>query len=328
MALNVDTQDLDNYPGTTKRVSVDQESIVPAGFEGDEQYVINVSTTAYSDNTNNTTIQDLYIMDFKAGWCKSSGFAGSAGKFDVDSTHYKLNVKMDNSTTTSGSSIGNGYYEIELAYNDDDTPITGEALAADIEEKIRAISVDTEDTGFALSYLNASVDYTNGRFWIISGNMGSYFTGDNRTSVRVLPAATMDCSAELGFNLPIDSETSAAVSIKETSLASNYTTNTTPMSISPGTGVTTGDALSITDGVNTDYFVAISGTTDTSVVVPTSGNNGFIGINNSYTTTSGARVQILREQDPDGTPEIYHDNVDSIVRFGIKTMINQIDYSS
>lgn len=328
MALNIDTQDIENYPGTTKRVSVDQDSIVPAGFEGDEQYVINISTTAYSDNTNNTAIQDLYVMDFKAGWCKSSGFAGSSGKFDVDSTHYKLNVKIDNSTTTSGSSVGNGYYEIELDYNQDDTPITGEAIAADMEEKIRAISVHTEDTGYALSYLNASVEYTNGRFWIISGSMSSYFTGSNRSSVRVLPAATNDCSVELGFNLTYDSETMAAISVKEAALGSNYTANSTPLTIGPGTGVVAGDCLSITDGTNTDYFTALAGTTDTSIVVPVSGTNGYVGISNNYTTTSGARLQVLRPQDPNATPEIYHNSVDKIIRFGLKTMVNQIDYSS
>ena len=31
MAINIDTQDLDNYPGNVKRVTVDQDQIVPAG---------------------------------------------------------------------------------------------------------------------------------------------------------------------------------------------------------------------------------------------------------------------------------------------------------
>ena len=31
MAINISTQDLENYPGTVKTVTVDQSSIVPAG---------------------------------------------------------------------------------------------------------------------------------------------------------------------------------------------------------------------------------------------------------------------------------------------------------
>jgi hypothetical protein len=40
MAINVDTQDLVNYPGTVKRVTVDQEQVVPSGYEGDEQFML------------------------------------------------------------------------------------------------------------------------------------------------------------------------------------------------------------------------------------------------------------------------------------------------
>ena len=54
MALNVDTQDLVNYPGTVKRVTIDVSSIVPQGYQGDEKIVMTGATTAYSDNNNNT----------------------------------------------------------------------------------------------------------------------------------------------------------------------------------------------------------------------------------------------------------------------------------
>jgi hypothetical protein len=84
MAIQIDTQDLDNYPGNVKRVSVDQTSVVPQGFEGDEQFMLNISTSAYSDNVNRTNIQSLYITNFKAGWCKSSGFSGT--KFALDAS--------------------------------------------------------------------------------------------------------------------------------------------------------------------------------------------------------------------------------------------------
>jgi hypothetical protein len=316
---------LDNYPGVTKTVTLDQSSVVLAGEEGDEQYVLKFSTTAYSDNNSNTAIQTMYITDFRNGWCKSSGFAGSSGKFDLDSTHNQLKVKLD--ATVSGTD-GNGYYTITLEYNQDETPISGEAIAADMEEKIRAISLETADTGFALSYLNASVWFQDNKFYITSGSVGEYYTGDNRSSVRVAAASSNDCSAELGFNLEMNSETMSSVAVREAILGADYTTNTTPLTIGAGTGATAGDCFVITDGTNTDYFTVLSGTTSTSLVVPTSANNGYVGIAHSYTTASGAVLQKLRRQDPDGEPTMWFNDIDSITRFGLKSIINQIDYSS
>ena len=325
MAINVTTQDLENYPGITKTVTLDQASIIPLGEEGDEKYVLKFSTTAYSDIANTTAIQTLYITNFKTGWCKSSGFAGSGGKFNLDATHNQLKVSID--STVSGTD-GSGYYTITLDYNLDSTPISGEAVAADMEDKIRALTMETADTGYALSYLNASVWFEDNKFYITSGSVGNYYTGSNKTSVNVSPASSNDCSNELGFNLILNSEDMAATSIKEAALASNYTTNTTPMTIGAGTGATAGDCFLITDGTNIDYFTVLSGTTSTSLVVPTSGNNNYIGIANSYTTTSGTVVQRLRRQDPEGQPTMWYTDIDAITRFGIKTMVNQIDYSS
>ena len=323
MAIRVDTQDLDNYPGNVKVVTLDQDSIVPTGYEGDEQYVLSISTTAYSDIANTTAIQSLYINEAKTGWCKSSGFTGDNNKFDIDSTHYQMKVKLD--ATISGSDEST-YYTIALDYNVDETPISGDAIAADMETKIRAITCVTADSGFQLSYTSCSVEYTDGKFWIIPGSMGSNFTGSNRSSARVAAASTVNCSALLGFDLQVTSEDMATVAVREVTLGSNYTTDTSPMTISAGTGVAAGDALMIYDGTNTDYFTAISGTTDTSVVVATLATNSYVGVANSYTT--GARIQRLRYQDPDSAPAPYYDSIDEIHRFGLKYIINQIDYSS
>jgi len=324
MAITIVTQDLENYPGITKNVVVDQRQIVPTGYEGDEQFVVTVSTTAYSDNTNRTAIQAIYIMDTKAGWCKSSGFAGVNGKFALDATHCNLKVKMD--ATVSGAD-GSGYYTITLDHSNG-AYISGESIAEDMEEKIRALTMVTDDVGFQLSYKNASVEFKDGQFWIVSGSVGRYYTGADRSSVQVAAAATNDCSTTLGFNLKITSEDLANITIKETILSNDYTTDTTPLQVNAGSAVTEGDCLMITDGVHTDYFTALSGTTDTAVVVPTNANNNYIGIAHSYTTTSGARVQILREQDVDGEPVSWYTDIDSIIRFGVKSIINQIDYSS
>jgi hypothetical protein len=323
MAIRVDTQDLVNYPGTVKVVTLDQDSIVPAGYEGDEQYVVSFSTTAYSDNANTTAIQTLYINEIKAGWCKSSGFAGSNNKFSLDATHCNLKVKLD--ATVSGSD-DSGYYTITLAYNNDGTPVEGEAVAADMEEKIRGITCVTADAGFQLSYKSCSVEYTGGKFWIIPGSIGDFYTGSNRSSARVAAASSNDCSILLGFDQQVTSEDLAAVSVKETTLAANYTNDTSPMTVGAGTGVVAGDALVISDGTNTDYFTAISGTTDTSIVVPTVATHNYAGVANNYTT--GARIQKLRYQDPDRVPISYYDSIDAIHRFGLKYLIEQIDYSS
>ena len=310
---------------TSKMFCKGDSTISADNSEGDEKIVMTASTTAYSDNTARTAIQDLYITDFKAGWCKSSGFAGSNGKFDLDSDHYKLWVKIDN--TVSGTGTG-GYYEIDLEYNLDSTPISGEAIAADMEEKIRALTLSTADTGYSLSYKNASVEYLNGKFYIISGSVSKYYTGSNRSSVKVMPASTKDCSAELGFNMTMDSQRMSGASVKEVALASNYTAGGATISVNTGLGVTVGQAYLITDGYNTDYFTAMSGSSESAITVAVNATNGFDAISNSYITTSGTKVQRLVEQDPDGEPTSWYTDMDAIGRWAIKSLVNQIDYSS
>ena len=325
MALNIDTQDLDNYPGVTKRVTMDMNSVVPVGYYGDEKMVMSASTSTYSDNTARTAIQDLYITDFKAGWCKSSGFAGSAGKFTVDASHYKLMVMID--ATVSGSD-GQGYYEILL--DPSDSPASGEAVAADIETKIRTLSdnLETADQGFVLAYKNAKVEYTNGKFWIISGSVSRYYTGSYRSSVKVAAADTHNVSENLGFNLSMDSQVVASNIVKETSLGTNYTTDTATLTLTSSVSAQAGDCLMIKDSTNVDYFTALSGTSGVTIKVATQLANSYIGIANSYTVASGTKIQVLREQDPEADPNMYYTDMDALARFGIRTMISQIDYSS
>lgn len=331
MAVTVVTQDLDNYPGITKNVTVDQTQIVPTGYEGDEQFVMSFSTTAYSDNDNRTAIDTIYVTNFKGGWCKSSGFTGTNSKFNLDASHYKLDIKLD--ATVSGAD-GSGYYTLELNHSDG-TPLSGETIAADMEEKVRAVadSIHTADTGFASAYRNASVEFTDGQFWVVSGSVSNYYTGADRSSVVVAAASSADCSAMLGFDLVFSSVDVAAITVKESVLTQDYTTNTDTVNIQGGMTVTNGDCLMITDGTNTDYFTAISGTIDTAIKVTTSAVHNFIGITHSYNylpaaSGTGTKVQILREQDPDGGPTPWYTDMDSISRLGIKSVMSQIDYSS
>ena len=175
MAINVTVQDLDNYPGNEKRITVDQEQMVPLGNQGDEVFLLSFSTTAYSNTSSRTAISDLYITDFKTGWCKSSGFKGSS--FALDSTHCSIEVKID--STTSG--IDSGYYRITLDH-DDGVPISGDVIAADMEEKIRALadSFGSADIGYKLAYMNALVEFSGGRFWIIWNHLNVLRGGRDR----------------------------------------------------------------------------------------------------------------------------------------------------
>lgn len=322
MAINIDTQDLTNYPGIVKRVVVDQEQIVPQGFEGDEQFLLSFSTTAYSDNVARTRIQDYYITYFKAGWCKSSGFAGSSGKFGLSSTANSLKIKLD--STVSGAD-GSGYYTITLGYNADETLRDGEVIASDMEEKIRALAdtLNSADSGFRLAYMNATVEYRQGRFWIISGSLSRYYSGENKSSVSIIPAASNDATIVLGFDLSTTSESLDSVAIKEALLASDYTISGTSMTISTSVGAVEGDCLMITDRTNTDYFQLTAS--------PTGGGTAlaFAGTAIKHNYTNGeAKVQLLREQDPDADPTLVFGDIDKITRHGVKTMISQIDYSS
>lgn len=319
MAINVDTQDLINYPGNIKRVTLDQESVVPQGHEGNEQFMLSFSTTAYSDNIARTNIQDTYITDFKAGWSKSSGFAGN--KFALDLTHRSIEVKLD--STTSG--ISDGYYRITLEHNDG-IPIDAEVVAADIETKIREIAgiLEGDDAGFKLAYMNASVEFTGGRFWIVSGSLSSYYSGANKSSVKVRISSLYDCSDILGFNLSTDSEVTDSLAVKEAIVLTDHVVTASGVgviAISANIGASVNDCMVITDRVNQDYFQITDITGGTVIEFDHS------KVLHSY-TQSKTKVQLLREQDPDADPTLWMAGIDKIARHGIKTIINQIDYSS
>jgi hypothetical protein len=326
MAINIDTQDLINFPGTVKRVSVDIASIVPTNVEGDEKYVLQTSTSAYSDNAGRTAIQSLYITDLISGWCKSSGFAGASGKFSIDDTHNTLKIRMD--ATISGSS-GDGFYNIELTPNSDGTPVHGQVIAEELKQKIRSIAnyIETADIGFTNAYRNASVEFKNNKFIIVSGSVSSSYTGNYRSSVIVEDGDSSGCASVLGFDLPTTSYSLANIAVNETLLNTSYSPDTSDVSVNTGLGAQEGMPFMITDGVNTDYFVSLSGTTDSLIKVATLVENGYSAITNSY-AGGEAKIQLLRYQDPEAKPTSWFDSIDQLVRYGVKVMMNQIDYSS
>ena len=323
MAINIGTQDLENYPGNSKTVTIDVNSLVPTGYEGDEQIVLRVYTTAYSDNVARTAIQDLYITEAKSGWIKSSGFKGSV--FQLDSTHDNFRIKLD--TTVSGYNQ-TGWYDIELNH-DDGANLPGADVAEDMENKIRALPDGMQwsaaDNGFIMAYKNCSVEFNNGKFKIISGSIGDSYTGTERSSVAVVSGTTDDCLTWLGFDLTMSSEVLAGTQVREAQLTQDYPYggDYTKIYTSGGTGAAAGDAMAIYDGVNDpEYFLVDSTGPATGELTITSGT-----LSSTY-TAYGSKVQLLRMNDPEFEPTSPYGNVDSIARYGIKNMVNQIDYSS
>jgi len=315
MATNITVYDLENYPDNNKTITVDVKQVVPVGYEGDEQWTLSFVTSAYSNNTSRTAIQDIYVQEIKAGWYKSSGLTSS--RFTIGNSSKTLGIKMDAGTTT---------YYIEL---DTGNNLDGDTIAADMETKIRAIPdfVDWSSSDDSLAYINSSVEYANGKFKIISGTVSPYYTGSSRSAVIVTASGADTCYSLLGFDLGYNSYDVASTAINEALVTTTYSGGTTPLVIAAGTGVVAGDCLVITDGTNTEYFTALAGTTDTSIVVAITATNAYDGIDETY-VADVSKVQILKIQDPEQTPVPYYSEVDGIMRWGIKSIVNQIDFSS
>ena len=323
MAITVNVQDLVNFPGNVKSMSLDQVSVVPQGYEGDEKYIMKFSTSAYSDIENRTAIPDYYVTDFKSGWVRSSGFSGDSGQFALTASVRGLLVKID-STISGTTASGVGYYEIELDINDDGTPLGGEAIAEDLEVKIRALgsTFGAADIGFKAAYENASVEYKDGKFWIVSGTVSKFYTGNNKSSVDVIAGASNDAINELGFNLKTSSAVLATVSIKEALVTSGYTPTASGITIDRNIGASSGDCLVITDLTNTEYF---------QLNAPPTGNGTILNFSSTAITetyeSNMAKVQLLKEQDPASGPLAWFDNFDKLARHGIKTIVNAMDFS-
>jgi len=310
MAVNVTVYDLDNYPDNNKTVTVDQSTVVPVGYSGDEQWVHSFVTNAYSDNTNTTAIQDIYVREMSTGWAKSSGLVDLSTGITISASSKVLGVDIDNS---SGA-----WYYIELTEN-----FYGpDSLATHIETLIRAVpdSYLWNSNDDSLAYKNAQVEYVNGKIKIISGSVAAEYTGTNQTSVEVTYSGSDTLFKALGFDLGIDSNTVATNIVRESLVTSNCGPSSTAVAVNTVT-VASGDPIGITDGTNNDYVIAQGGTTSTSIVI-ISGS-----LSNSY-TASEAKVQILTFQDVDQEPTQYHSTVDSIIRWGIMSITNQIDFSS
>ena len=310
MATNITVKDLDNYPDISKTVTVDQKTLVPTGAQGDEKWVLSFVTSAYSDNANNTAIQDIYVQEFSTGWIKSSGLVDLSGGVTTVPGSKSFRISIDDSS----------YYDVILT----EDIYTLASLAAHIQTVIRAIPT-TSGIGWStsddqLSFINSMVEY-DGKFRIISGNVSEFYTGSNGSSVSVQASGVDTLYKDLGFDLGVSSKEIATREIKESLVITSCGPTSTAIVINTMSGLVAGDPMAIVDDTNTEYFIAASGTNTINIVI-SSGT-----LINSY-TGGEAKVQKLRLQDPDQEPVNYHSTVDSVMRWGIMSVINQIDFSS
>lgn len=304
MAVNVSVFDLENFPSNPKTVTVDQVSVVPLGGSGDEVWASSFITTATA--SGGASIQRLYVTDTKFGWAKSSGL--NTGPYNVTASQNHLKVAIDEDS--SGA--------VEITLTADTVALSGDAVASDMQNSISALAGPGGAKDGNLSYLNAVVLYEDGQFKIISGTASSLYTGASRSSVYVADGTTTTgLAAELGLDIPFTSESLASNQVKQTSLASDYTSGTS-LTVTTADLITGGDCIALTDGTNTEYRG-----------VESAGGAGVTlasGFSNSY--DAGSLVQVVVIQDSTGEPPPIYNKLDDYVRFGLASIVNQIDFSS
>jgi hypothetical protein len=303
MATTVNVYDLENYPDNNKTIIVDHKQVVPVNASGDEKWVISATTTATASGS--AAIQDVFIRDFIVGWTKSTAF--EQGPYTISASQNALKVAINGSTARA------------IALTTDTNPISGEAVAADMQTKINDLATVGAVEAGNLAFKNAWVTFENGRFKIQSGSPTSSYTGSSKSSVQVTAGDSNDVSVHLGFFAQVSSEGVAGTDVPETYLSFPYTSSSglTLIDVSDGSSFSTGDCVGISDGTNTEYRYVSSAAA------------GVININaslsNSYALNS--RVQALRMQDPESKPVSSFESVDDATRFAISSLANQIDFS-
>lgn len=305
MAVNVTVLDLENFPNNSKTVTVDLSELVPFGNSGEDSWVFSTVTTATA--SGGAAIQKLYINDTKWGWIKSSGL--KPGPYTINDSQKHLKVAVD-------EAIGSGA-EITLATSA--LPIAGSAVAKDIQAKINNLASAGGSKAGNLSYLNTTVRFTNGTFEIISGTASDEYTGSSRSSVAIADGtSTTGLASELGFDITFSSENLASTLIKQTSVASVYSAESTSLTIADSGRVVGGDCIAITDGTNLEFRGVESGI-GASVTLSSGFTNGY---------AAGALIQVLDIQDPSGDPPPAFNTIDDYVKFGINSIANQINFAS
>lgn len=313
MAVNVTVRDIVNFPGSTpKTITVDIAQIVPVGgspLEGDEVWVSSATTAATASGGG--AIQSIFKNSMKRGWLRSSGLI--TGNITIPASA-KMVVAID-------EAIGSGL-EITLTAGNNLLPAD---VAQDIESKIVAQARIGQGGSKAgnLSYLNCQVRFNNGKFEIEAGTVSDKFTGTGRSAVKVgAPSSGTDIRATLGFNITTDSETLASRQLVETDLTSAYSSGDT-LTVRSTAGLSAGDAFVLLDGSNTNTAM-VSGVVSASVVRFTAVSGMGLGLANTYAT--GALLRKLHQVDvTDPVSAVI--SVDQLYRFGIDSIVNQINFA-
>jgi hypothetical protein len=184
MALNITVYDED-YPTNTKTVSIDLVSRVPSGGDGDEKFIVYVYTAAnvYSNVTNRTAVDPIFIADVKRGWAQSFDVASP-----VTTNGGTLTVAIDEATS--------GAVTLTLASGTYSGQTVADSLGSQLQLTASGVKAGATNE---LSYRNSSLKYEDGKFVILSGSTKKSFnssTWDDTSSVKVTGGTV---AGNLGF---------------------------------------------------------------------------------------------------------------------------------
>jgi hypothetical protein len=301
MATNITVYDIINYPNNSRTVTVDLKKVTPYGEDGDEKWVLSATTTATASGS--AAIQDTFVDYSNVGWSKSNGIPTEP--FTINGSQLNMKVAIDEGVS--------GAATISLATSD--TPISGDSVAADIQNKIHALTVTGAAKAGNLSYLNTKCVYENGRFIITSGSLAQSFTGAGRTSVAVAAGATNDVTSILGFDIDFPSEFLDGQNPEMTYVDGAVVASTT-VPVGSVTNFTAGDCVGFKNSAGTLYYRYIDSVSSPNLIV-----------NTAISVDDGTIVQLLRLQDPEGKPASYYTRIDDSMRHAIDLLIQQINFA-
>jgi hypothetical protein len=182
MALSV-TVYSEDYPNNTKTVSVDLVSRVPAGADGDEQFILYVytGTNVYSDVANRTAVDPIFISNMKRGWAQSFSVASP-----ITTNGGTLTVAIDEATSEALSlTLASGTY-------------SGQTVADSLHTQLTASGVKWGTT-HELSYRNSQVKYEDGKFVILSGTTRKSFNSSTWSETSSVKVTGGTVASNLGF---------------------------------------------------------------------------------------------------------------------------------
>jgi hypothetical protein len=172
-----------SYPNNTKTVTVDLVSRIPVGQDGDEKYILSISTTAYSNNTSRTSINPIYIYDIKKGWAQSHVLTTP-----ISTDGGTLTIAIDETDSGAVSvTVASGTY-------------TGPLLADHIETQLRTTASGSKSGASNYrSYMDAAVEFEDSRVTIKSGSVKSSYNSSTWSYVSSVHVTGGTVADELGF---------------------------------------------------------------------------------------------------------------------------------